>query len=160
MDRQKWGGRPDLKLVRWRQSLLLRPAQATCAHYGLEKPTQGLCNQLRTLGPASPIQPHLKHHPPTPSLNLFCLNSHSQWNLVKYLHSIVLTLIQCQYQLNLERRKNISTTWFSFWLSSMKLLLASAPTSATTLTSKSTSKMMFTELIVPMRGLLTLHWLF
>ena len=122
MDRQKWGGRPDLKLVRWRQSLLLRPAQATCAHYGLEKPTQGLCNQLRTLGPASPIQPHLKHHPPTPSLNLFCLNSHSQWNLVKYLHSIVLTLIQCQYQLNLERRKNISTTWFSFWLSSMKLI--------------------------------------
>ena len=100
-------GEPDLKLVRWRQSGLLRPAQTQTSHmcpdpgsqYGLlEKPThQGLCNQEEQLwGPQSqtPIQPPSHTTPPLlwAPLAETCFLC-SQGNLSKHIYSLVLTLI-------------------------------------------------------------------
>ena len=98
------GGRgPDLKLVHWRHPLHPVPTSASGAtqtshmcpsdpapQYGLEKPTQGLCN------PSSPIlkpsiQPQPSHHSRDHRLKPVSV-SFSGKSLSEHLHSIVLTL--------------------------------------------------------------------
>ena len=126
---EKWRGEPDLKLVRWRQSGLLRPAQTQTSHmcpdpgsqYGLlEKPThQGLCNQEEQLwGPQSqtPIQPPSHTTPPllwTPLAETCFLCS--QGNLSKHIYSLVLTLISAlmrthsaDFKLGKKAKENVS----------------------------------------------------